>query len=205
MIGGTTTEEARVAIGLLLHDGATRGDGSGAERIGGTENRDDWQTNGSGDVHRSGIVAQKQVALRKQAGEIGDGGFAGQVDGLATHVGDDGVGDGRLGGGAEEDDVSVVVRQKAIGPFGEALGWPTFCGTVRSARADGDAASVWACASVDQDLRGVDPGRIGNSQIDMVDLRQGVEPAGATNEFEVVKLFVRRNFAGLGYGDGFGE
>ena len=40
-----------------------RGDGSSAERIGGTEDGDNGQADGSGYVHGSGIVAEKEVAL----------------------------------------------------------------------------------------------------------------------------------------------
>ena len=178
MIGGTAAEEAGAAIGLLLDDGAARGDGDCAEGVGGTEDGDDGQTHGSGDVHGSGIVAEKKMALREQGGEIGDGGFAGEIDGLAAHVGDDGVGDGRLGGGSEEDDVvGVAVGEIAVGPFGETLGRPTFGGAVGRASADGDAASVGAGAGVDQGLLGLATGGIGNLQDDVVELGQGVQPA----------------------------
>lgn len=205
MIGGTAAEEAGAAIGFLLDDGAARGNGRGAERVGGTEDGNDGQTDCGGHVHGARIVTEEEMALREQGGKIGDDGFAGEIDGLTVHVGDNGVGDGRFGGGAEEDDVGVVLDEKAIGPFGETPRGPTFGGAVGCPSADGDAASMWARASIDQSLCGVVARGIGNLQRDVVDFRQGVEPARATNKFQIVELFVGRNFAGPGDGDGFSE
>ena len=95
-------------------------------------------------MHGTGIIAEKEMALREQRGKIGDDGFAGEVDRLAVHVGDDGVGDGLLGGRAEKNDVGIVVGEKTVGPFSEAFRGPTFGRSVGCAGTDGDAARVWA-------------------------------------------------------------
>src|SRR5260370_18538097 len=65
MIGRTAAEKTRAAVRLLLNDAAVRRDGSCSERIGRTKHRYDGQTYGGGDVHRAGIVADEEVALRK--------------------------------------------------------------------------------------------------------------------------------------------
>src|SRR5579863_1089447 len=90
MIGGAAAEEAGAAVGLLLDDGEARGDGGRTFGIGGAENGDDWETNGGGYVHGAGVVAEEEVALREERREIGDGGFAGEVDGGALEFGGDG-------------------------------------------------------------------------------------------------------------------
>jgi hypothetical protein len=48
-----------------LHDGATRRDWSRAERIRGPENGDDRKSDCGGHVHRAGIVANEELALRQ--------------------------------------------------------------------------------------------------------------------------------------------
>ena len=80
------------------------------------------KANGSGDVHGAGIVAEEKMALGEEGGQISDGGFAGEVDGLASHASDDGGGDGEFAGSAEEDDIGVAFGEETIGKFGETIG-----------------------------------------------------------------------------------
>lgn len=114
MIGGTAAEEARAAIGLLLDDGKTWRDRGGAFGIGGTEDGDDRKADGGGYVHGAGIVAEEEVALGKKRGEIGDDGFAGEIDRGALQFGGDGGGDWEFARSAEEDDVSVGVGEQRV-------------------------------------------------------------------------------------------
>ena len=107
MIGGAAAEEAGAAVGLLLHDGEAWRDRGGAFGIGGAEYGDDGEADGGGYVHGAGIVAEEEVALREERGEIGDGGFAGEVDGGTLQFGGDGSGDGKFTGSAEEDYVGI--------------------------------------------------------------------------------------------------
>jgi len=205
MIGGAAAQEAGAAVGLLLNDGEARGDGGGAFGIGGAENGDYWETDGCGDVHGAGIVAEEEVALREERGEIGDGGFAGEVDGGALEFRGDGGGDGEFAGSAEEDYVGVGVRKKNVQSFGEAVGRPAFGGAVGGPGADGDARGMRAGACFEQDLRGALAARIRDAKGDVPFVGELIEPTGAAEEFEVVKLFVGGDFAWFGDGDGFGE
>jgi len=205
MIGGAAAEEAGAAVGLLLNDGEARGDGCGAFGIGGAENGDYWETDGCGDVHGAGIVAEEEVTLREERGEIGDGRFAGEVDGGTLEFGGDGGGDGKFTGGAEEDHVGVGVRKVSVQGFGEAIGGPAFGGAVGGSSTDGDARGMRAGACFEQDLRGALAARIRDAKGDVRFVGELIEPICATEEFEVVKLFVGRNFTGLGGGDSFGE
>ncbi len=77
MIGGAAAQETWAAVRLFLDDGAARGDRGGALRIGRAEYRDHRQADGGGNVHRAGIVADEEMALREKCGKIGDGGFSG--------------------------------------------------------------------------------------------------------------------------------
>ena len=115
MIGGAAAKEAGAAVGLLLNDGDARSDRGGAIGIGGAEDGDDREADGGGYVHRAGIVAEEEVSLGEQRGEIGDGGFAGEVDGDAPQFGGDGGGDGEFAGRAEEDYIGVGVGTREQG------------------------------------------------------------------------------------------
>jgi hypothetical protein len=68
MIRWAPAQKARAAIGLLLNDGAPWSYGRGAVRVGGPENTHDREANGRGDVHRSRIIADEKMALRKKRG-----------------------------------------------------------------------------------------------------------------------------------------
>src|SRR5215472_2716442 len=94
MIDWTAAKEAWAAMGLLPHDGIVIGDGSGAVGFGGAEYSDDWQARGGGDVHGARVVADEQMATRKECREIADGGLADEADAGPVDAGGDGFGYG---------------------------------------------------------------------------------------------------------------
>src|ERR1700733_9377771 len=79
MVGGAAAQETRGAVGFFLDDGAAWSDWSGALRIGGTKNCDDWQADRGSHVHGTRIVANEEVALREQRWKIGDASFSGEI------------------------------------------------------------------------------------------------------------------------------
>ena len=89
MIGWAAPEKARTAVRFFLDDRAARRDRSCAQRIRGPEYGDDGKSDPGSDVHRAGIVADEQVALRQQGGKIGDRGFPGEIDSWHPHFGGD--------------------------------------------------------------------------------------------------------------------
>ena len=93
MIDWAAPEKARAAIRFFLDDRAARRDRSCAQRIRGSEYGDDGKSDRGSDVHRAGIVADEEMALRQQGGKIGDFGFPGEIDGGLPHPGGDGVRD----------------------------------------------------------------------------------------------------------------
>ena len=125
MIGWTPTQETRAAIGLVLDDRAPWSDGGSAQGIGRTEDGDDGQSNSSRHVHRSGIIAKKEMALGEQSRKIGDVGLPREISRPAVHVGNDGTGDRDFRTGTEEDEVGIVFFQETVGPLSETLGRPT--------------------------------------------------------------------------------
>ncbi len=145
------------------------------------------------------------MALGKEAGELGDGGFAGEIDWKALEFRSDGGGDRGFAESAEENDVGVVLGEEGVQRFGEAVGGPAFGGAVGGSGADGDADGVGAGTGFEESLHGAVAGGVWNLEGDVRDVGELVEPAGAAEEFEIVKLFVRGNFAGLGNGYGLGE
>src|ERR1700730_10042717 len=78
MIGGASTQETRAAVRLFLNDGTARRDWGRAVRIGGAENRDNWQADGRSNVHCAGIITDKEMALRQESGKSCDCGVPGE-------------------------------------------------------------------------------------------------------------------------------
>ncbi len=205
MIGGAAPEKAGTTVGLLLNDSEARGDGRGTVRVGRTEDGDDGKADGSSNVHGARIVAEEEMALGEKGGKVGDGRFAGEIDGCASQVIGDGGRNGSFGGRAEEEDVRVRLRDSSIEGCSETIRGPAFCRTVRGACANGDAHGVGARASFEESERGALARGVGDLEGDVRVVGERIDPAGATEEFEVIKLFVRRNFAGFGNRNGPGE
>src|ERR1700693_1986392 len=65
VIRRAAAQKTWAAVRFFLNDAATRRDGCSAEWIGRPKDSHDGETNGGGDVHRAGIVANEQMALRK--------------------------------------------------------------------------------------------------------------------------------------------
>src|SRR5229473_1550457 len=81
MIRWAAPEKARAAVRFFLDDRAARRDRSCGQRIRGPEYGDDGKSDRGSDVHRAGIVADEEMALRQQGGKIGDRSFSGEIDG----------------------------------------------------------------------------------------------------------------------------
>src|SRR6266850_108744 len=91
MIRWAPPKKARAAVRFFLDDRVARRDRSRAKRIRGPEYGDDGKSDRGGNVHRAGIVADEEMALREQGGKIGDRRFPGEIDGWLPHPGGDGV------------------------------------------------------------------------------------------------------------------
>ena len=72
---------------------------------------------------------------------------------------------GGFAGSAEENDVGVVLGEKGVQGFGEAVGGPAFGGAIGCTGADGDAEGVGAGAGFDEEFArrggGLRPGLAG--------------------------------------------
>ena len=62
MIDGTFAQKTRTARNFALNQSASRRDGRGAMRVGGTKHTDDGNADSGSYVHGTGIVSDKQVA-----------------------------------------------------------------------------------------------------------------------------------------------
>jgi hypothetical protein len=89
MIRRAAPEKARGTVRFFLDDRAARRNWSCAKRIRGSEDSNNRKSDRSSDVHRAGIVADEEVALRQQGGKIGDRGFPGEINGWLPHFGGD--------------------------------------------------------------------------------------------------------------------
>src|ERR1700687_3092876 len=131
MIGWTAPEKAWAAVRFFLDDRGARCNWCCTKRIRRSEDSNNRKSNSSSDVHRAGIVADKQAALRQQGGKIGNRGFSGEIDRWRAHFGGDRVCDGCFSSSSEQDHVGIVLRLKTVCEFGESWRRPAFRGAVR--------------------------------------------------------------------------
>src|SRR6266850_788283 len=205
MIRWAAPEKARTAVRFFLDDGAARRDRSCAKRIRGSENGDDRKADRGGDVHRAGIVADEEMALRKQGGKIGDRSFSSEVDGRLPHPGGDRIRDGCLGSRSEQDHVGIVLCLKTTCEFGESRRWPAFRGAVRGSRADGHAEYMRSGTGFRQKLLSTAALHFGNSQSNETFIGKRIHPSRAAKKLKIEELLVRGNFAGFRDGHRLGE
>src|SRR5712692_5290622 len=197
VIDRAAPQEARAAVGFLLHDGAARRDWRGAMRICGAKNRDHRKAHRRSHVHRAGVVADKQLAAREERWEIGDRGGAHQTNRWTLDSGGNRVRNLLFGSGAEENHVRIRVLTKTIYKPGKTLRRPAFGRPVRRPSPNRNSCASWArTRSTETSLR---PFAIfgRHTQTDKRLARQRIDPTRPPQKFEVIKLFVGRNFAAL--------
>src|SRR5208337_2163351 len=152
MIGGAAAQKAWAAVRLLLDDANAWSDRCCAIGVGGSGDINYGKADGGGNVHRAGVVTEKKVTLRKEAGELGDGSFAGEVDGRAPQGTGDGAGNGSFTRSSEENDVGIVAGEEIVQCGSETVRRPAFGGAVRCAGTDGNAHGVGSRAGFDDGL-----------------------------------------------------
>ena len=84
------------------------------------------------------------MALGEESREVGNRGFAGEIDGRPGKFSGDCGRNRGFGSGAEQNDVGVGVQDDAVESFRETIGGPAFGGTVGGAGAYRDAQGVGA-------------------------------------------------------------
>ena len=146
MVRRAAPQKAGTAIWFLLNNADARRDRGGALWIRRTEDGDNRQAYCGGNVHRAGVVPNKQLAAGEERGQIGNRGLADQTNRRTFYLGGDGIGNLLLGRCPEKNYVRVGVRAKAVYEIGEAIRRPAFGGTVGRARANGNARSISASA-----------------------------------------------------------
>ena len=154
MIRRTSSQKTRAAIGLLLNDAAARRDRSRAKRIGGTKHGDDRQADGSRNMHRARIVADEQVALREQCGQIGNRGFPREINWRTTHFSGDGGRDASFGGSSKEEDIGIRLGLQKIRHVGKPRGRPALRRAVRCSNPNGNSQCALVHAGFAQKIRG---------------------------------------------------
>lgn len=185
-----------------LEDGVTLAEGAPDRGVLGTKECDDRRADGGGDVHRTAVVAEEEVELREERGELADGERAVEGDEVGFGVSPDFLDEGLFGGAGDEEDLGAEFVLQAVGNGGEAFGGP-------------DAKGA-ATAGVDQDLRMPifgfrfhaadergDGGEVGGER-DEADFAGGDRDSERTEEFEVgvgdvMRVVERvRDFCGVG-------
>src|SRR5919108_2421492 len=126
MVARTMAEKTGAAIRFLLNNRVARSHGSCAVRISRPKHGNYGQAYTSRHVHRSRIIADEEMALRKQGGKVGNRSFLCEVDGRSTQFGRDGSRDSRFGCRSEKNNLSVAFRLQPIGERGKARWRPAF-------------------------------------------------------------------------------
>src|SRR6266853_1472602 len=197
-------QKTRTAVRLFLYDGASGSNRGGAVRIGRTENCHDRQSNCGGNVHRSRIVADEKLAARKQCREIGNRRFANQSNHRAEYSSRDSVRYLLLRCRTEKNHIRICTPPVTVYEISEALRRPTLCGAIGCARSDGDARDVTARPRGRQNFFRALPQPFCNFELHRMFVRQCVDPAGAPQQFQIIKLFVRLYFAALWHPNSLG-
>jgi len=120
MVDRAMAEKAWAAIWPFLNDGAARRYRGRAIPVSRAKHGNDWQSHSSRHVHRSGIVANEKMTLRKQRREIGNGRLLREVDRRPAELRTNGASDGRFGGCSEENYVAIDLRPQAIRDLGKS-------------------------------------------------------------------------------------
>ncbi len=150
-------------------------------------------------MHGPGVVGEDEVAGGEEFDELGQGGGAGEGLSLVVEMTIHLVADGDFVAGAEEDEAGVQVVGHGAGGGGETLGGPALGASEGGTGADADDlagaqafASFGACGGraveTDEQLGG-----------------EGIDEAGAAEQFEVMEALVGRRVAGLDAGDAISE
>ena len=124
------------AGGRLEEAGGRREDRAGAHGVGRTEEGEEGDAEGVGEVHAAGVVGDEEAAGTEARGVVGEGGAAREVfDAGGGKTGGDGAGERSVVGRAEEDEVRGWKRFDEGAPVGDG---PAFGGCVFRARDEAD-------------------------------------------------------------------
>jgi hypothetical protein len=140
MIDGTLAQQAGRAFDWFANNRGRRAERSRGEFVGGAEDGDGGNARRAGNVHRAGIVGEKDAAGRGHIDELAERGATGKTaaSGGAGHL----VAQSRLGGGTEYGDGAARFARRRVQQsprrFGKALGQPSLGAAVCRARTDAD-------------------------------------------------------------------
>src|SRR6266849_4443918 len=205
VIDRTAPQKTRAAVGLFLHHAAVESDWRGAVRICRAKNCNHRQAHCRGDMHCPRIVADEKLATREQRRQIGNRRFADKLNYRAAYSRRNNVGYFLLRSRTEKNHIRIRVAAVTIYKIREAFWRPTLRGTVGRARSNGDAGNVAASAGGKQYFFSALPLPFSNFELHMMFVRQRVDPADAPEEFEIIKLFMRRHFSALWDRNSLGE
>lgn len=130
VIGGALTFQAGGALEIPADDAVLRHPRVCRGMVGGAENGDNGDIESCCDMHRARIIADHQAAAVYNSHHLPDGGPAYQVQRFSSHKRFDIPADFRFSGSTGQDNAHAVFVGKAVADFGEALGDPTFGGSV---------------------------------------------------------------------------
>ena len=87
---------------------------------------DHGDTHGAEQMHRAGVERERYVGEAHEGGEFEQAGATGDACSGEGEAGAKSFDSGRLGGGANEDDLHVVLTVQGFGDCAEAFGAPGF-------------------------------------------------------------------------------
>lgn len=109
---------------LSLQDGVAVADGAPDGGVLRAEEGDDGRADGGGDVHGAAVVAEKEIELREERGELAGGEALFDGDEVGAGVRADFGDKGGFAGAGDDEDLGVEFVLKAVAHGGEAVGGP---------------------------------------------------------------------------------
>ena len=149
----------------------------------GTEQGDDGCANGGGDVHGAAVVAEEDVELGEEGGELADRERPVERDEMGFGVSPDFLDEGLFGGAGDEEDLRAEFVLQAVGDGGEAFGGPE-AKSAATAGVEENAAGSGVSGLGSGAEEGGDGGEIGGEG-DEADFAGGDGNSEGAEEFEI--------------------
>ena len=108
-----------------LEDGVTLAEGAPDRGVLGTKECDDRCADGGGDVHGAAVVAEEEIELREERGELADGECAVEGHEVGLGVSPDFLDERLFRGAGDDEDLGVEFVLETVADGGEAGGGST--------------------------------------------------------------------------------
>jgi len=205
MIGRASPQKAWTAIWFFLHDRGPRRNRRRPKRISRTKHANDWKPHRRRHMHRARVIANENVASRQQCRQIGNRRFSGQINRRAPHPRNNRRRNRRLPRRAKQNNLGIRFRHQSIRYLREPIRRPTFRRSIRSPRANRNAHRIRTHPSRAQSFLRRITRRLSNPERNLAFTLQPLHPTNPPQQFQIIKLLMRRNLTHQRYRHRLGQ